>query len=148
MGMLHYGRFWLSFSYSFTAQWLLHQSNQSEGNLLCMYKTSPKFGRSPWCNGYRRRKWTRPHEFKSWTTLIAFSQSTHNLGQGMNPIILSPVGQTGFFSLGEATSLREGKVWIQTCKTPLKNWPCVISCPSGGVGKYDKTSPKKLLCQQ
>ena len=28
--------------------------------------------RCPWCNGYRRRKWTRLHEFKSWTRLIAF----------------------------------------------------------------------------
>ena len=26
----------------------------------------------PWCNGYRRRKWTQWHEFKSWTRLIAF----------------------------------------------------------------------------
>ena len=40
-----------------------------------------------------------------------------------------------FFSLGEATSLGEGKLWNQTCWTSLKNWPCVISCPSGGVGK-------------
>ena len=59
----------------------------------------------------------------------------------MNPIILLPamgkiVGQTRFFSLGEATSLGEGKLWIQTCQTPLKKWPCVISYPSGGVGKY------------
>ena len=23
--------------------------------------------RCPWCNGYRRRKWTQRHEFKSWT---------------------------------------------------------------------------------
>ena len=28
--------------------------------------------RCPWCNGYRRRKWTRWHEIKSWTRLIAF----------------------------------------------------------------------------
>ena len=28
--------------------------------------------RCPWCNGYHRRKWTRRHEFKSWTRLIAF----------------------------------------------------------------------------
>ena len=28
--------------------------------------------RCPWCNGYRRRKWTRRHEFKSRTRLIAF----------------------------------------------------------------------------
>ena len=26
----------------------------------------------PWCTGYRRRKWTRRHEFKSWTRPIAF----------------------------------------------------------------------------
>ena len=36
----------------------------------------------------------------------------------MNPIILPPamgkiVGQTRFFSLGEASSLGEGKLWIQ-----------------------------------
>ena len=30
------------------------------------------YWRCPWCNGYRRRKWTRRHEFKSWTRLIAF----------------------------------------------------------------------------
>ena len=28
--------------------------------------------RCPSCNGYRRRKWTRRHEFKSWTWLTAF----------------------------------------------------------------------------
>ena len=38
----------------------------------------------------------------------------------MKPIILPPamdkiVGQTEFFSFGEATSLGEGKLWIQTC---------------------------------
>ena len=38
----------------------------------------------------------------------------------MNPIILPPamgkiVGQTRFFNRGEATSLGEGKLWIQTC---------------------------------
>ena len=38
----------------------------------------------------------------------------------MNPIILPPamdkiVGQTEFFSLGEAISLGKGNIWIQTC---------------------------------
>ena len=70
------------------------------------------------------------------------SHSTNTLGKGMNPTILPPamgkiVGQTRFFSLGETTSLGEGKLWIQTCLTPLKKWPCVMFCPSGGVGKYD-----------
>ena len=34
-----------------------------------------------WCNGYRRRKWTRRLEFKSWRRLIAF------------PIALIPLGK-------------------------------------------------------
>ena len=42
----------------------------------------------PWCNGYRRRNWTRRHEFKSWTDCI--SHSTNTLGKGMNPVILPP----------------------------------------------------------
>ena len=39
----------------------------------------------PWCNGYRRGKWTQRHEFKSWTDCIS-----HNQHKGMNPIILPP----------------------------------------------------------
>ena len=43
------------------------------------------------------------------------SHSTNTLGKGMNLIILPPgmgkiVGQTRFFSFGEATSLGEGKL--------------------------------------
>ena len=43
------------------------------------------------------------------------SHSTNTLGKGMNPIILPPamdkiVWQTGFFILGKATSLGEGKL--------------------------------------
>ena len=79
-----------------------------------------------------------------------FSHSTNIFGKSMNPIILPPamgkiVGQTGFFSLVEATSLGEGKLWIQTCYTPLKNWPCVISCPSGvGVNMINLYSRQVL----
>ena len=44
----------------------------------------------------------------------------NTLGKGMNPLILPPamgkyVGRTRFFSFGEATSLGEGNLWIQTC---------------------------------
>ena len=45
----------------------------------------PTQRRCPWCNGYRRRNWTRRHEFKSWDDCI--SHSTNTLGKGMNPII-------------------------------------------------------------
>ena len=34
-----------------------------------------------WCNGYRHRKWTRWHEFKSWTRLIAFHIALIPLGK-------------------------------------------------------------------
>ena len=37
--------------------------------------------RCPWCNGYRRRKWTRRHEFKSSTRLIAFHIALIPLGK-------------------------------------------------------------------
>ena len=38
-------------------------------------------GKCPWCNGYRRRIWTRRHEFKSWTRLIAFHIALIPLGK-------------------------------------------------------------------
>ena len=34
-----------------------------------------------WCNCYRRRKWTRRHEFKSWSRLIAFHIALIPLGK-------------------------------------------------------------------
>ena len=37
--------------------------------------------RCPWCNGYRRRKWTQRHEFKSWTGLIPFHIALIPLGK-------------------------------------------------------------------
>ena len=37
--------------------------------------------RCPWCNGYRRRKWTQWHEFKSWTKLISFHIALIPLGK-------------------------------------------------------------------
>ena len=37
--------------------------------------------RCPWCNGYRRTKWPRRHEFKSWTRLIAFHIAQILLGK-------------------------------------------------------------------
>ena len=44
------------------------------------------------------------------------SHSTNTLGKGMNPIILPMckiVEQTRFFSLGEITSLRKGKLCLK-----------------------------------
>ena len=113
--------------------WAVHAQKSRRERLLW---------RCPWCNGYRRRKWTRWHEFKSWTRLIAFH------------IALIPLGKEWIqiFSLHLWVNSRADWV-LQPCwgnysrrrKTlnsnllnSAKNWPCVISCSSGGVGKYDK----------
>ena len=41
--------------------------------------------RCPWCNGYRRRNWTRWHDETN-----CISHSTNTLGKGMNPTVLPP----------------------------------------------------------
>ena len=44
-------------------------------------RTTTVLRRCPWCNCYRRRKWTRRHEFKSWTKLITFHIALIPLGK-------------------------------------------------------------------
>ena len=89
-----------------------------------------------WCNGYRRRKWTRRHEFKSWTKLIAFHIALIPLGKVWIQLFSLQLWVNSWadwiFSLGEATSLGEGKPWIQTCQTPLKN--DLVSYPAQAEG--------------
>ena len=81
-------------------------------------QTDRQYWRCPWCNGYRRRKWTLRYEFKSWTRQIAFHIALIPLRKVWIQLFSLQLWvnsrQTGFFSLGEATSL-EGKLWIQTC---------------------------------
>ena len=76
--------------------------------------------RNLWCNGYRCRKWTRRDEFKFWIRLIIFHIELIPLGKVWIQLFSFQVWensrtQTEFFSLGEATSQGEGKLWIQTC---------------------------------
>ena len=47
--------------------------------------------RCPWCNGYRRRKWTRQHKFKSWTRLIAFLIPLGKVWIQRNELSMTPV---------------------------------------------------------
>ena len=72
-----------------------------------------------WCNGYRCRKCTRRHEFKSWTRLTAFHIALIPFGKvwiHSFSLQLWVNSRTNWlFSLGEATSLGEGQLWIQTC---------------------------------
>ena len=56
---------------------------------IFIYKYAKLFRRCPLCIGYRRRKWTRRHEFKSWSR-HCISHSTNTLRKGMNQIILPP----------------------------------------------------------
>ena len=60
-------------------------------SIISLYTVNPIFGlniisqyniwRCPWYNCYRRRKWTRWLEFKSWTRLIAFHIALIPLGK-------------------------------------------------------------------
>ena len=50
-------------------------------NHTILYKIFVLDRRCPWCNGYRHRKWTQRHEFKSWTRLIAFHIALIPLGK-------------------------------------------------------------------
>ena len=49
-------------------------------NCSC-YLVNKIAARCPWCNCYRRRKWTRRHEFKSWMRRIAFHIALIPLGK-------------------------------------------------------------------
>ena len=48
---------------------------------IWVWMTKYPLGGCPWSNGYRRRMWTRRHEFKSWTSLIAFHIALIHLGK-------------------------------------------------------------------
>ena len=52
--------------------------NKDEGEILRKITCSSW---CPWCSRYRSRKWTRRHEFNSWTILIAFHIALIPLGK-------------------------------------------------------------------
>ena len=85
-----------------------------------------KIWRCPWCNGYRRRKWTRRHEFKSWSRLIAFHIALIPLGKvwiQLFSLQLRVNSRTDwFFSLGEATSLENSEFKLRL-KIDLVSYP-------------------------
>ena len=67
------------FSHSFS--FILWSAGTAKSTILLLLLLSLSFWRCPWCNCYRRRKWTRRHEFKSWTKLIAFHIALIPLGK-------------------------------------------------------------------
>ena len=58
--------------------WGCFESSKKDDEVLIHYKVAR---RCQWCNGYRRTKWTRQHEFKFWTRLIAFLIALIPLGK-------------------------------------------------------------------
>ena len=74
------------------------------------------------------------------TPIVTFRVNT--FAKGMNPYSTPAAnqigGQTGLFKIGTATSLEEGKLWIQTSCTPLKNRSCFAStlCRKNWVNTY------------
>ena len=79
--VLHYRQRWTSSCWPhlykseqgaihFSWQWMVHSVKLELTFAGLLVKLA--LWRYPWCNGYRRRKWTRRHEIKSWTRLIAF----------------------------------------------------------------------------
>ena len=92
-----------------------NSSSRSSIQLIAGRGNKVFFRRCPRCNVYRRRKWTRNHEVKSWTRLIAFHKALIPLGKVWIQFFSLELRQTRYFSLGEATGLGEEKLWIQTC---------------------------------
>ena len=73
-GLKPYIKLWSNVICSFTWDFMCHHNHQTEDSSDDCNRTdnTESFWRCPWCNGYRHRKWTRQHEFKSWMRLIAF----------------------------------------------------------------------------
>ena len=67
------------FSLSFNVT--LRSAGMEESTILQVLFFLLTISRCPWCNGYRRRKWTRRNEFKSWTRLISFHIALIPLGK-------------------------------------------------------------------
>ena len=78
----------LTVIYSFTTETVIDICYFSTSNQTCKTIRSDEVyhdilhpWRCPWCNGYRSKKWTRRHEFKSWPRPIAFLIALIPLGK-------------------------------------------------------------------
>ena len=95
-----------------TLTWIVWQDHKNTASKITA-KFNDHLEEVLWCNGYRRRKWTRRHEFKFWTRLIAFHIALIPLGKVWIQLFSLQLWINS--CLGEATSLGAGKLWIQTC---------------------------------
>ena len=74
---------WINYSLLklFMTQPYIYRERGRERDASMLTNADDLLRRCPWCNCYRRRKWTRRHEFKSWTRLIAFHIALIPLGK-------------------------------------------------------------------
>ena len=87
-----WGRVWVKWwvggtvlrkTYEFCCIWVYREANHLHS--ITFHR------RCPWCNGYRRRKWTRRLEFKSWMRLIAFHIALIPLGKAWIQLFSFPL---------------------------------------------------------
>ena len=101
-------------------EWLICNKTQTNKIIYIYIYIYIYIGRCPWCKGGARDVivivvGNGHDDTTSNPGRDCITHSTNTLGKGMNPIILPPtmakiVGQIRFFSLGEVTSLGEGKL--------------------------------------
>ena len=67
---------------------LLYSSSHGLNSITAFQQKNKKslLAKVDMCNSYRRRKWTRRHDFKSWTWLIAFHIALIPLGKVWIPL--------------------------------------------------------------
>ena len=85
-------------------------------------------------------KWTRRDEFKSWTRQIAFHIALIPLGKVWIQLFSLQLCVNSRADWGSSALVRQlvnekENSEFKSVKPRLKNWPCVQSCPSRGVGK-------------
>ena len=124
MAMKGYSIFPKPHDWSLTIKWfkvisrtLVVAGSYSSANMQCVYYIA----QADWAQHIRSA------HCRKWIQWPGMSRSTNTLGKGMNPAILPPaiVEQTRLFTLHMATSLGEGKLWIQSNFTLLKTWHIV-----------------------
>ena len=71
--------------YLYSLRAILEKYRMGKRQVMTVYMESglndSRLSTTTWCNAYRRRIWTRRHEFKSWTRLIAYHIALIPLGK-------------------------------------------------------------------
>ena len=116
--------------------------------------------RCPWCNFYRRRKWTRWDEYKSWNRLIAFHTALmpckmyksnhhhhhHIVLVARISLTLSCHSSLSFIALGRSSG--QHPVSSYSCWMYVRAGRPAFARPCVGVHKSTSLMSSSLLLQQ